>query len=93
MPLAVLDAALSVFGVPLGAGAGLLSAAAVLLGLLAGACGTGAGSGAASTGFSGAFSCAGGGGKMVASMDSGGATSGVLIGRLGADQSRARMVP
>ena len=63
MPLAALDAALSAFGVPLGAGAGWLSAAAVLLGLLAGACGTGAGSGAVSSGFSGAFSCAGGGGK------------------------------
>lgn len=44
------------------------------------------------SGFSASFS-AGGGGKIVASMDSGGATSGVLIGKLGADQSRAMMVP
>lgn len=55
------------------------------------AAGVAAGAGGVS-GFSAGFS-AGGGGKIVASMDSGGATSGVLIGKLGADQSRAMMAP
>ena len=71
-----------------------MSAVAVLAGLLAGVCALGAGTaGVAAVVLSGAFSSAGGGGNMVASIDSGGATSGVLIGKLGADQSRAMRLP
>ena len=71
-----------------------MSAVAFLAGLLAGVCALGAGAaGVVAVVLSGAFSSAGGGGNMVASIDSGGATSGVLIGKLGADQSRAMRLP
>ena len=77
---------------PLGADAGLLSVAVGFAGVCVGA-GVGVASGGVSIGFSVACSSAGCGGNMVASIDSGGATSGVLIGRLGTDQSRAMRVP